>query len=140
MPASRVRRSWAGRTPEQHALSKNQSFRRRLQFALKGLLFSVRTERSMRAHMLALVLIFAVLVVFAPAPEWWALVGLACAAVVTTELLNTAIEHLADRLHPEQHPSIRAVKDCAAAAVLVSSIAAIVVAIALTIHLWHAHK
>jgi diacylglycerol kinase (ATP) len=118
-------------------MSKNQPFLRRVRFALAGLHFSIRTERSMRVHMLALALVLVFLVVFAPAPEWWALVGLACTAVITTELINTAIEQLADRLHPEQHPAIAIVKDCAAAAVLVSSIAAVLVAIALAIHLWH---
>ena len=43
------------------------------------------------------------------------------------ELLNTALEHLADRLHPEQHPTIQAAKDCAAAAVLVASLAAVLI-------------
>ena len=37
--------------------------------------------------------------------------------VLVAELLNTAIEALADRLHPERHPEIRVVKDVAAAAV-----------------------
>jgi undecaprenol kinase len=119
-------------------MSKNQAFLNRIRFALNGIRFSVCTERSMRVHVLALVLVLIALIVFAPPPEWWALIGLACGAVVTTELLNTAIEHLLDRLHPEQHPSIGVVKDCAAAAVLVSSMAAIVVAVAFAIHLWHA--
>jgi diacylglycerol kinase (ATP) len=52
-------------------------------------------------------------------------------AVLAAELFNTALEQLADRLHPEQHPQIRIAKDCAAAAVLVVSIGAIVVAAAL---------
>jgi undecaprenol kinase len=120
-------------------MSKNQSFLSRLRFALNGLAFSVRTERSIRVHVLALVGVVVVLAVFAPSPEWWALVALACGAVITTELINTAVEHLADHLHPEKHPSIGIVKDCSAAAVLVSSIAAIVVAGALALHLWRVH-
>ena len=118
-------------------MSKNQPFASRLRFALEGLAFSVRTERSMRFHLLALAGVLVALIVLAPSAEWWALVGLASAAVITTELINTAIEHLADHLHPEEHPTIAIVKDCAAAAVLVSSIAAIIVAVALAVHLWH---
>lgn len=120
-------------------MSKNQSFLNRLRFALGGFAFSVRTERSMRFHLLALAGVLVALIVLAPSPAWWALVGLACAGVITTELINTAIEHLADHLHPEKHPSIGIVKDCAAAAVLVTSIAAIAVAVALAVHLWHLH-
>lgn len=118
-------------------MSKNQSFWLRLQFALAGLSFSLRNERSMRAHVAALALVFIALLVIAPSPEWWALVSLACGAVLTTELINTAVEHLSDHLHPEHHPSIRIVKDCAAAAVLVSSAAAVLVGIAFAIHVWH---
>ena len=89
----------------------------------------------MRVHVVAFALLLAVLVAFRPEPLWWALAILASAAVVTTELVNTAIEHLADHLHPEIHPSIRIVKDCAAAAVLVAVVGALGVGVALLIHL-----
>jgi diacylglycerol kinase (ATP) len=118
-------------------MSKNQPFRARFRFALDGLWFSVRNERSMRVHLMALALVAIAMIVIAPPAEWWALVALACGAVLTTELINTAIEHLADHLHPERHPSIRVVKDCAAAAALISSTAAVGVGIALAIHVWH---
>jgi undecaprenol kinase len=121
-------------------MAKNQSFANRFRFALTGLRFSLRTERSMRVHALVLALVLVALIAFAPSPAWWALVGLACGAVIATELINTAIEHLADHLHPEKHPSIGVVKDCAAAAVLVSSIAAAVVGITLSVHLWQLHR
>ncbi len=54
----------------------------------------------------------------------WALVTLCIAMVLAAELFNTALEKLCDRLHPELHPEIGAVKDLAAAAVLVLSIGA----------------
>src|SRR6476659_7978664 len=90
---------------------------------------------SMRVHVTALALLFAVLVVFRPEPLWWALASLASAAVVSTELMNTAVEHLADHLHPEIHPSIRIVKDCAAAAVLVAVVGALGFGAALLVHI-----
>jgi diacylglycerol kinase len=54
--------------------------------------------------------------------------------------MNTALEHLTDRLHPEQHPAIRAAKDCAAAAVLLASISALLIGLltlAVGLHLLH---
>jgi diacylglycerol kinase (ATP) len=60
---------------------------------------------------------------------------LASAAVVAAELLNTAIEQLADELHPHDSPGIRIVKDCAAAGVLVAALGALGVAVALAVHL-----
>jgi diacylglycerol kinase (ATP) len=64
------------------------------------------------------------------------MVLLASSGVVAAELANTAVEHLADHLHPEIHPSIRIVKDCAAGAVLIAVAGAIGVAVALGVHLW----
>jgi len=86
--------------------------------------------------MLALAGVLAVLLIFRPEPLWWAMVAVASAAVISAELFNTALEHLADHLHPQIHPSIRIVKDCAAGAVLVASLGAIAVAVALAIHLF----
>jgi diacylglycerol kinase (ATP) len=97
---------------------------------------AVRAEHSVRFHVFALGLVLIVLAIFRPEPAWWALTIVTSAAVISAELFNTAVEHLADHLHPEIHPSIRIVKDCAAAAVLVASLAALVVAAALAIHLW----
>jgi undecaprenol kinase len=55
--------------------------------------------------------------------------------VLGAELFNTAIEHLADHLHPDLHPEIRIVKDCAAAAVLCAALGAVGVAVALVVEL-----
>ena len=115
--------------------TKNLSFAARFRFACAGLASALRSEASMRVHVVAFALLLAFLVAFRPEPLWWALAILASAAVITTELVNTAIEHLADHLHPEIHPSIRIVKDCAAAAVLVAVMGALGVAVALLIHL-----
>lgn len=106
-------------------------------FALTGLMYGLRSERSVRFEAVVLVLVWGALALLRPEPLWWAVTALASAGVVAAELLNTAIEALADHLSPEQHPSIRVVKDCAAAAVFVSVIGALVVAIALAVHLLH---
>jgi undecaprenol kinase len=110
---------------------KNQSFMSRLGFALAGVRHAVRTERSLRIQLFVLLCLLMVLVCTHPAPLWWALVILAASAVLAAELFNTAVERLADHLHPESHPEIRLVKDCAAGGVLIASLGALGVAIAL---------
>ncbi|HEU5443468.1 MAG TPA: diacylglycerol kinase [Steroidobacteraceae bacterium] len=102
---------------------------------MAGLLYALRTERSIRLEAMLLVLVLAALVVIHPGPLWWAAVLMASAAVLAAELLNTAIEALADHLSPDIHPQIRIVKDCAAAAVFVAVSGAIGVGIALAVHL-----
>ena len=56
-----------------------------------------------------------------------AVVLLCCGLVIVSELLNTALEHLADAVHPSPHPLVGAAKDTAAGAVLVSAVAATLV-------------
>lgn len=104
-------------------------------YALAGIVHGLRRERSVRFQAVVLILIFAALAVLRPEPIWWAAVALASAGVLGAELLNTAVETLADHLSPELHPQIQVVKDCAAGAVLVCVIGALVVAVALTVHL-----
>lgn len=107
---------------------KGQSFGRRLGFALHGLCLAFRREHSVRMQALAAGGVLAVLALTRPPPLWWALGALSIGLVVVAELVNTALEALADRLHPELHPEIKAVKDIAAAAVFVASVVAVVVA------------
>lgn len=109
---------------------KGQSFVRRLGFAAHGFYLAFCREQSFRSHVLAAGGVLAVLLVTRPSPVWWAIGALAVGLVLMAELFNTALEALADRLHPERHPEIRAVKDIAAGAVLISGLVALMVAIA----------
>jgi diacylglycerol kinase (ATP) len=113
--------------------NKNQSLSVRMRFALAGLGHGLRTERSLRTQIIVLIGVALALLILRPAPLWWALVIVCSTTVIAAELFNTAIERLADHLHPQLHPEIRIVKDCAAAAVLCSSVGALGVAIALLV-------
>lgn len=113
------------------ATTKNQSFRKRLGFALSGLTSTLKSEHSFRFHVFATALVLVALLWSRPEPLWWALTALTVISVLGFELINTAIEKLTDHLHPEQHPEIKVVKDCAAAAVLIASCGALAVAAAL---------
>jgi len=112
---------------------KNQSFRIRLGFAMAGLVAGWRRERSFRTHSLFAGLAAGSLVVLQPRPVWWALVALVVALVMALELLNSAIEGVIDLLHPTLHPEIKVIKDLIAGAVLISSVAALFVALALVV-------
>lgn len=112
---------------------KNQSLPRRLRFAWAGLAETFAVESSFRTHVVATAAVVVVLLWLRPAPVWWAILALTIGLVLAAELVNTAIECLADHLHPETHPRIRVVKDCAAAAVLVVSLGALAVAAAFVV-------
>ncbi|WP_374086367.1 diacylglycerol kinase [Methylomicrobium lacus] len=109
---------------------KGQPFLKRLTFALNGIGLAFRREPSLRFHILAAFAVLLVLLLTQASALWWAIGAVTIGTVIMAELFNAAIETLADHLHPQQHPEIGAVKDIAAGAVLVASIAAILVAVA----------
>ncbi len=95
--------------------------------ALRGFRTAVRRERHLQFHLIAAtgVIIFGFIDGLA---DWeWVAITLCIAAVITAELINTALERLADVVTSEQHPGIAAAKDIAAAAVLITSAASVVV-------------
>jgi diacylglycerol kinase (ATP) len=93
-------------------------------FAARGIRDLVVHEHNARIHLavsLAVVALGGVLGL--PAGDW-ALLGLTIALVWVSEAFNTAVEALADALHPETHPLIARAKDIAAGGVLLAAIAA----------------
>ncbi len=115
---------------------KNRPFHQRLGFAIAGIRSGWRRELSFRTHCLFAALALVALIVFRPAPIWWALVAVTVALVLALELVNAALEAVIDLLHPAVHPEIEAAKDMAAGAVLAISLAALVVALALVVDNW----
>ncbi|MES3024416.1 MAG: diacylglycerol kinase [Pseudomonadota bacterium] len=109
---------------------KNQSFSKRLGFALNGVAAAWRAEASFRTQCAGALAVLLVLVWRRPEPLWWALLLLNCALVLGAELFNSALEHALDRLHPERDCAIGIAKDCAAGAVLVFSMSGVCVFIA----------
>lgn len=106
---------------------KGHGFIARLGFAWAGLRAAWRMEKSIRTHALATIGVTALLLITHAPPIWWAIMAVTIALMVATELLNTAIEALADHLHPQQHEAIKLTKDVAAGAVLIASVLALVV-------------
>jgi len=106
---------------------KGRPLRERVGFAAEGLRTGWRRERSFRTHIVSAVLALAALLLLRPAPIWWAIVAVVVALVLALELLNSAMEGVIDLLHPGIHPEIKAIKDMVAGAVLVVSLAALIV-------------
>lgn len=94
-----------------------------LAHAFRGIGLGLRTQRNLRLHALATA-VAGGLGLWLDLVAWeWCAVCLACGAVWAAELLNTAIEALANRITQDHDDFIRDVKDLAAGAVLVLCIA-----------------
>jgi diacylglycerol kinase len=98
-------------------------------YALQGLAHLVRTQPNARLHLLAAVLVCIGGVYFGLSRSEWLWVTVAITLVWSAEAFNTALEQLADVLHPQQHPGIGLAKDVAAAAVLIAAVGAAVIGV-----------
>ncbi len=112
---------------------KNRPFLERLTFALAGLGNAWKRERSFRTQVWIAGAVGLVLLGLRPPAIWWAVILLTIAFVLVAELLNAAVEALIDHLHPDIHTEIRIIKDMAAGAVLVASITAGAIGVALVV-------
>ena len=96
-------------------------------YAWEGMVCFFRDEPNARIHLAATVLVL-VLSVTLGLSKWEAIaVVFSIAFVWITEMINTAIEKTMDFISMEEHPQIKRIKDIAAGAVLVASIAAAIV-------------
>ena len=93
--------------------------------AFRGLAVLFSTQRNARVHLVFLVLAGGCGSIFEISPVEWSLIFLASGVVLAAEAFNTALELLADVVHPGQHPMVGRVKDIAAGAVLIMAIAAV---------------
>ncbi len=92
--------------------------------AIEGILWSVRTQRHMRYHLLVAVALLFVALFFQVSALEFILLVFGVVLVFFGELMNTALEVVVDLVSPEYHPLARRAKDVAAGAVLMASIGA----------------
>jgi diacylglycerol kinase (ATP) len=100
-------------------------------YAFAGLRTLFIEEHNARIHVIAaLVAIVLGFVLEISGSEWIALISV-MGLVFICELFNTSLEALADFASAEKHPQIKKVKDLAAAAVLISALAAFITGVIL---------
>ncbi len=99
-------------------------------YAFEGLLTAIKTERNIKIHLVAAVLVVILGLFLGLSVVHWCLVAFAIAFVLVSELFNTSIERLSSEVvGGKQSQSIKAVKDISAAAVFISALTALVIGI-----------
>ena len=96
-------------------------------FAFKGALLLLKTEASIQIQFAIGILVTIAGFYYELSTTEWVIQILTIALIMGLEGLNTAIEEIADFVHPEQHPKIGFIKDVAAGAVFIFAIAAAIV-------------
>lgn len=96
-------------------------------YAGRGLRYLVQDEHNARVHLAASVVVLFLGFSFEVSANDWCWLVVAMAIVWLAEAFNTMVEELCDRIQPEFDPTIGRIKDIAAGAVLIASIASIVI-------------
>ena len=98
-----------------------------IRFAINGIKIAWREEFSFKLEVCAALLISFLGWLLAISTIEWLIVIFMIGFVLSAEAFNTALEELCDKFQPEHDPHIGKIKDLAAAAVLISSITALIV-------------
>lgn len=96
-------------------------------FALKGAFKLVTTEHSVMVQTSIAFLLVIAGFYFDISREEWMFQTLAIGLVLSVEGINTAVEKVADFIHPEFHKKIGFIKDIAAGAVFFAAMTAIAI-------------
>ena len=106
-----------------------QSLYRAFGCAMRGILTAVQTERNMKIHIAAALIVFIAAALLQLDRISWLFLVLAVSLVFIAELVNTAVEAIIDLVSPEEHVLARVAKDTAAGAALVAAVFAVVIGI-----------
>ncbi len=101
---------------------------RSIKFALKGMWLLLTTEDSIKAQFSVGVLATFIGFYFHISATEWMMQFLAIGLVLVAEALNTAIEKIADFIHPDYHKKIGFIKDIAAGAPAFAALFSLIVA------------
>jgi len=106
------------------------SIRKRLKsfrFAFNGLRILLKEEHNSWIHLLAAICVLIAGFIFDISAFEWIAIVFAIGLVIALELINSAIENMADFVSPDKQAKIKKVKDLAAAAVLVGAVTVLVI-------------
>lgn len=90
-------------------------------YAFKGVIFLLKTEASVQIQFVIAIILTILGFYFDISTVEWMFQIFAIGLVISTESINTAIEAIADFIHPENHEKIGLIKDIAAGAVFLAA-------------------
>ncbi|MCL6217834.1 diacylglycerol kinase family protein [Zunongwangia pacifica] len=96
-------------------------------YALKGALLLIRNEPSIQVQFAIAIVVTVAGFYFDITKTEWMFQCIAVGMVMSAEGLNTAIEAIADFVHPDFHQKIGHIKDVAAGAVCIAAFVAIII-------------
>jgi len=112
-------------------MTKKESFLinrlKSVKYAFKGAFLLITTENSIKVQFCIGILMTILGFYYQISTTEWILQILCIALILALEGVNTAVEEIADFIHPEHHTKIGLIKDLAAGAVFIFAIAASII-------------
>lgn len=98
-----------------------------VKYAVNGAIHLLKTEGSIQIQVVIALIMTVIGFFFDLSALEWIVQFLAIGMVITAESLNTAIEKLADFIHPEYHEKIGIIKDISAGASVFAALVAMII-------------
>lgn len=96
-------------------------------FAFNGITHAIKNDQNFKIHLFFTVLVVAGSIFFDVNPFEMGILGIMILIVITTEMINTAIEHMVDLITSEYREDAKIAKDVSAGMVLIASVGALIV-------------
>ena len=96
-------------------------------YAFKGAYLLITTEASLKVQFFIGIIVTIAGFYYNLSPVEWILQILTIGIILALEGINTAIEEMADFVHPAQHKKIGLIKDLSAGAIFIFCVAAIII-------------
>lgn len=105
----------------------SRKFLESLRYAVEGIMYCIKTQRNMRAHLVIAAMAAAACIILRIDRMELLMIITAMSMVLICEIINTAVERAVDTATLEYHPIAKIAKDVAAGAVLVAALNSILV-------------
>jgi diacylglycerol kinase (ATP) len=97
-------------------------------YAIEGIIYSIRTQRNMRIHMIVAILVLTACFFYDLSKLELLIITITITIVMVSEMINTAVECAIDATTNYYHPLAKIAKNVAAGGVLITAINALFVA------------
>jgi diacylglycerol kinase (ATP) len=97
-------------------------------YAIEGIIYSIRTQRNMKIHMFTTILVLTATFFYDLSKIELLIITITITLVIVAEMINTAVECAIDATTNFYHPLAKIAKNVAAGAVLVTAINSVLVA------------
>ena len=107
--------------------NRTRSFAAAVTNATHGIRDFFRYERNGRIQAIIAIIVLLAGALFQLSSLEWMFVLICICAVLSAEMMNSAVEHLCNLVQNDYHPLVKKIKDVSAGAVLVASLISIVI-------------